>query len=93
MLVEHILKVPFGLGFESDELHTESIGLLPPNDGKPNDNRHTGPREFNLQAEMRTSVVLDVGLDLATADRQIGQHTFPGPFITGKRDTIIHRHP
>ena len=71
-LIEHVLKVPFSLAFESDELHAESIVLLPSDDGKGNDNRFTGAREFDIQAEMRTDGELDIGLDLSTADRKIG---------------------
>ena len=93
MLVEHFLKLPLGLAFESDEFHSVSVVFLPPDDGQRDDDRDTGPGKFKLQAEMRTDGELDIALDLASADGKICQDTFPGHCITGKRHTIIYRHP
>lgn len=68
MLVEHVLKLPLGLAFESDEFHAVSIGLLPPDNSKRDDDRSPGPGEFDMQAEMRADGKLDVTLDLAAAN-------------------------
>lgn len=93
MLVKHVSKVLLGLAFESDELDAISLSLLPSNDGKRDNDWEAGSGKFDMQAEMRTDGELDVALDLAAADGKIGQHTFPGHVITGKRHAIIHRHP
>jgi len=55
------------------------ILLLPANDGKRDNNLFAGPREFGLQAEMRTNVVSDISLDLTTANGKIRQHAFSRP--------------
>lgn len=93
MLVEHFLKVLLGLAFEPDELYAILPIPLPSNDGKRDINWEARAGEFDMQTEMGSDGKLDVAHDLAAADREIGQDTFPGHVITGERDVIIHRHP
>ena len=93
MLIEHFLKLPLGLPFESDEFHPVSIVFLPPDDGQRDDDWDTGPGKLDMQAKMRTDGELDIALDLASADGKVCQYAFSGHFITGERYAIIHRHP
>lgn len=70
-LVQHVFELFFGSTLKSNELESESIAILPSDDGESDDNRR--PSLWSLHTETQTSSdgELDMALDFTSGNREI----------------------
>ena len=72
MLIQHIFELFLRSALKSNEFESESITILPTDDGKYDDNRWPCLRSLYTKTQARSDGKLDVAFDFASGNREIG---------------------
>lgn len=92
-LIQHILEVVLGPSLKSNKLDSESITLLPSDDGKGNDDRRASAWRLHLKTHTRLDGKLDTALDFTSGECQVPHHpTARSSVFSRESDGIVDRH-
>lgn len=91
-LIQHILELVLGLSLKSNKLDSESITLLPSDDGKSNDDRRPSTWRLHLKTHTRLDGELDMALNLTSGECQVPHNPMARPFVSRELDRIVDRH-
>lgn len=92
MLVQHILELVLGRPLKSNKLDSESITLLPSDDGKSDDDRRPSTWRLYVKRHARSDRKLDLTVNLTAGKCQVPHHPMACPFVSGELDGIVDRH-
>ncbi len=75
MLIQHVFELFLRSTLKSDEFESESITILPTDDGKDDDNRRPRLRSLYTKTQTGSDGELDVALDFTSGDREISHRS------------------
>lgn len=75
MLIQHIFELFLRSTLKSNEFESKSIAVLPTDDGEDDDNRRPCLRSLYTKTQAGSDGKLDVALDFAAGNREIGHRS------------------